>query len=116
MAMKENVVVLGTIAQFLCRKKSSFWPREATQRQDEIKFTLSKKCLYSELFWSAFSRIGTEYGGMLSSLCIQSECRNIRTSITPNKGAFYAVSSLGIIEVDFLSYGMKITFVHNKGV
>ena len=25
-------------------------------------FTLRKKCLYSELFWSAFSRIHTEYG------------------------------------------------------
>ena len=27
--------------------------------------TLRKKCLYSELFWSAFSRIQTEYGETL---------------------------------------------------
>ena len=34
--------------------------------------TLRKKCPYSELFWSAFSRIQTEYGEVLS---IESECR-----------------------------------------
>ena len=28
-------------------------------------FTLRKKCPYSELFWSAFSRIRTEYGEIL---------------------------------------------------
>ena len=28
--------------------------------------TLRKKCPYSELFWSAFSRIRTEYGEMRS--------------------------------------------------
>ena len=33
----------------------------------EIKsnITLRKKCPYSELFWSAFSRIWTEYGEIL---------------------------------------------------
>ena len=29
------------------------------------KITLRKKCPYSELFWSAFSRIRTEYGEIL---------------------------------------------------
>ena len=29
------------------------------------KETLRKKCPYSELFWSAFSRIRTEYGEIL---------------------------------------------------
>ena len=27
--------------------------------------TLREKCPYSELFWSAFSHIGTEYGEMI---------------------------------------------------
>ena len=29
------------------------------------KFRLRKKCSYSELFWSVFSRIWTEYGDIL---------------------------------------------------
>ena len=40
--------------------------------------TLREKCPYSELFWSAFSRI-------------QSECGKMRTTITPNMDTFYAV-------------------------
>ena len=28
----------------------------------KILLSLDKKCLYSELFWSVFSRIRTEYG------------------------------------------------------
>ena len=32
----------------------------------KIWFTLRKNCLYSELFWSAFSRIRTEYGKIRS--------------------------------------------------
>ena len=31
-----------------------------------FKKALRKKCLYSELFWSVFSRIRTEYGEMWS--------------------------------------------------
>ena len=31
-----------------------------------IYMALREKCLYSELFWSAFSRIWTEYGEMRS--------------------------------------------------
>ena len=50
--------------------------------------TLRKKCPYSELFWSAFSRIWTEYGEIL---CIQSECGKMRFGITPNMDTFYAV-------------------------
>ena len=30
-----------------------------------LGFTLREKCPYSELFWSAFSRIRTEYGEIL---------------------------------------------------
>ena len=41
------------------------------------RLALRKKCPYSELFWSAFSRI-------------QSECRKMGTRITPNTYIFYA--------------------------
>ena len=54
---------------------------------------LRKKCPYSELFCSAFSRIGlnterywTEYWTR-----IQSKCGKIQTRITPNMNTFYAV-------------------------
>ena len=40
--------------------------------------TLRKKCPYSELFWSVFSRIRTEN-------------EKIRERITPNTDSFYAV-------------------------
>ena len=45
------------------------------------------------LFWSAFSRIRTEY----RPLRIQSECGKMRTRITPNMDTFYVMSfaSLG---------------------
>ena len=32
----------------------------------QVKLALLKKCPYSELFWSAFSRIRTEYGEIRS--------------------------------------------------
>ena len=57
---------------------------------NHIKVTLSKKCPYSELFWSAFSHIRTEYGEIRVSLRIQSECWKMRARITPNKNTFYA--------------------------
>ena len=50
--------------------------------------TLRKKCPYSELFWSVFSRIRIEYGEIRS---IQSEHRKIRTRKTPNLDIFHAV-------------------------
>ena len=45
---------------------------------DEHNDSLPEKCPYWELVWSAFSRI-------------QSECREMRTRITPNTDTFYAV-------------------------
>ena len=65
-------------------------------------FALRKKCPYSELFWSAFSRIRTEHG---VSLRIQSECGKIRTRITPNTETFHAV----LIIIFFCTYYF---FVH----
>ena len=59
-----------------------------------IWISLCKKCPYSELFWSAFSRIRTEYGEILR---IQSECGKIRTRITPNTDTFHAVYTIKVI-------------------
>ena len=52
---------------------------------------LRKKCPYSELFWSAFSRIRTEYGEIRS---IRSKCEKMRARITPNTDTFHAVHLL----------------------
>ena len=56
------------------------WTRRLTQ-------TLREKYPYSELFWSVFSCIRTEYG----EIRMQSKCRKIRTRITPNTDTFHAV-------------------------
>ena len=54
-----------------------------------------KLCPYSELFWSAYSRIRTEYGEIQNIEVfrrigsIQSECGKIRTRITPNTDTFH---------------------------
>ena len=53
-----------------------------------IKSTLRKENPHSELFWSAFSSIQTEYS---TFLCIQSKCRKRRTRITPNTDIFHSV-------------------------
>ena len=44
-------------------------------------FPLRKTCPYLELFWSAF---------FPHLDCIQTECRKMRTRITPNTASFYA--------------------------
>ena len=46
-----------------------------------VTSAVREKCPYSELFWSAFSRVQTKYGEILK----------IRTRITPNTDSFYAV-------------------------
>ena len=46
-----------------------------------VKKSLHKKCPYSELFWSVFSRIRTEY-----------ECGKLRTKKTPNLDTFHTVN------------------------
>ena len=51
-------------------------------------YALRKKCPYSKLFWSAFSRIRTEY---FVSLRIQSECGKMWNRITLNAGISHTV-------------------------
>ena len=57
---------------------------------------LREKCLYSELFWSAFACIWTV------SLRIQSQCGKMRTRISPNTDTFYAV----MLHITFLGSKM----------
>ena len=58
-------------------KYSKPFSRQLLRRRDEKRMaTLRKKCPYSELIWSVFSCIWTEYG---------------RTRITPNTDAFQVV-------------------------
>ena len=55
-----------------------------------ILLTLRKKSPHSELFWSAFSRIRTEYGE-ISAVRMRSECRKMWNRINPNTDTFHAV-------------------------
>ena len=60
-----------------------------------MELSLRKKCSYSELFWSAFSRIRTEYGEILRIspylVRMQENAGKMRIRITPNTDTFYAV-------------------------
>ena len=53
-----------------------------------LESALRKKCLYFELFWSAFSQIRTEYGETRVSLRTQSKCGKMQRRISPNKDTF----------------------------
>ena len=57
-----------------------------------VKESMREKCLYSELFWSAFSRIRTEYGEILRITRYSVRMWEMRTRITPNTNTFHAVS------------------------
>ena len=69
--------------------------------------SLREKCPYSELFWSAYSRI---------SLRVQSECGKMWTRITPNTDTFYAVYPVYPYKrVITATYSFKLTtFLTNK--
>ena len=73
----------------ICWKESIIFIRSsildiwlASEHASEL---LRKKCPYSELFWSAFSRIYSV------SLRIQSECGKMRTRLSPNTNTFHPV-------------------------
>ena len=65
---------------------------ENTRKQTWVlnSSSLRKKCPYSELLWSVFSRIRTEYKRYGLSLSIQSECGKIRTIIIPNTDTLHS--------------------------
>ena len=91
-------------------------PFEASFEKYSDKLSLRKKCPYSELFWSAFSRIRTEYEWYRVSLCIQSECGKMRTRITPNTDTFHEVywktSLRNVFPSTFLAFSDS-TFIKN---
>ena len=58
-----------------------------------LELRLREKCPYSELFWSAFSRVRTEYGEIRS---IHSECGKMLARITLNTDTFYPVLETNI--------------------
>ena len=73
------------------------------KQQKNAHCAKNKKCPYSELFWSIFSRIWTEYGEIWVSLRIKSECGKMWTRVTPNTDIFHAVCQ----EIIFR---LKVTF------
>ena len=79
--------MISTLAALNMRVFSDISKNVLPKRKIWAKFkllSLRENCPHSELFWSVFSRIRTEYGE------IESECGEIRTRITPNttqKGA-----------------------------
>ena len=64
--------------------------------------SLREKCPDSELFWSAFSRIWTEYGEIRSVSPYSVRMREIADQNTPNTDTFYAVRSYGVLLCGFL--------------
>ena len=62
-------------------------------------YSLRKKCLYSLFFWSAFSRMRTEYGKISVSLRIQSKCGKMRTRKTPNTSTYHAVLTVSQVNL-----------------
>ena len=72
-----------------CKFSKSFSQRIKNTRRSQ-KGALNENFPYSELFWSAFFRIRTEYGEILR---IQFEYGKMRTRIIPNTDFFYTVVS-----------------------
>ena len=56
-----------------------------------LSIALGEKCLYSELFWSAFSRIRTEYGEILHIFLYSVQMRKSAEQNNSEYGLFYAV-------------------------
>ena len=70
--------------------------------------SLREKCLYSELFWSAFSRIRTEYGEILR---ISPYSIRMRENVDQNKSE-YGYFLRSVYSVNFLT--LIYTHAYNK--
>ena len=68
-------------------------------------YTKSRKCPYSELFWSVFSRLWNEYGEIRSTSPYSVRMRKMLTKITPKTDTFTAV-----IEEHLLNNALKDCF------
>ena len=60
-------------------------------KMESVRKTLRKKCPYSELFWSVFSRIRTEYGEILCSSPYSVRMRENMDQNNSETDNFYAV-------------------------
>ena len=70
--------------------------------------TLPEKCLYSELFWSVFSRIRTEYGDIL---CISLDSVRMLENTDPKNSEYVHFSRSGrLILTTFLNGDYATTF------
>ena len=71
--------------------------------------SLRKKCPYSELFWSAFSHIRTEYGEILRifpySVRMRENVGKMWTRITSKTDTFYASQLLNFLTISRVSDG-----------
>ena len=86
----------------ICVHNRPFILCELKKKNDSYNVLYCVKCPYSELFWSVFFRIRTEY---VVSLCIHSGCGKIRTRITPNTDTqclFSAHRKIGIWHWQFI--------------
>ena len=66
---------------------------------------LHKKCPYLDLFWSAFSRIQTEYGEIQSISPYSVQMWKMRTRITPNTDTFHAIHTA--LKIYFLFIALR---------
>ena len=79
----KDVIFLMLVASWIMTIGMSNIQTSRDHLNNPIHLHLRERYPYSELFWSAFSRIRTEY-------CIQSECGKMRTRITANTDTFHA--------------------------
>ena len=74
-------------------------------------YTLRKKCLYLELYWSVFSHIGTEYGEVRSISLYSIQMWKMLTRINPTRDTFYAVTWKYTVKSTVHSTVLKLPYV-----
>ena len=74
------------------------------------KLTLRKKCPYSELFWSTFSRLWTEYGEaertdlkLILKWLNWSSFHTVMTILLPLNSSMICLTGKGMLELPFLN-------------
>ena len=76
-------------------------------------FTLRKKYLYSDFFWSVFSLIGTEYGEMRIISPYWVRMRENAHQKNPEYGHFHAVLIIGPVVYWFKRLNEEIRYLTN---
>ena len=73
---------------------------------------MREKCPYWELFWSAYSRIWTEYGEIFFISPYSVRMRKIQTRITLNTPTFYVVCIEVVVSICTLSLLDMSDYLH----